>query len=605
MTPALPADESALRAFLEASPSAVFVIDPAGRIDYANHVAAEIFGYAVAEMLGQPVETLLPPDGIPAHLLQRERFLARPTSKFLGRRRQDFDARRKDGSVFPVETTLVSVVSQGRALVVVSANDITERREAESALREISRCYLTLCQMNPAIARATDAPTLFAQTCQIAVEQGGYLGAWVAQPGEGHLVVQAASAGALDDYVEQLGVNADPDDPRGRGPTGLVLREGRSYYSEQFDSDVATLPWRALAAEYGVEATATLPIRLGGEVVATLTLYSDKPGVFSQEVRALLEAMADNVTFALNSLDTLDRLHAVARERTDLSRRLVAAQEEERARIAAAVHDDAVQSLAALDLRLGLLKRQLTASGTRPPRASASCIGRSPSSPQTCGTCCSSSSPPTRTKGSASCSRRLRPASWPTATAAGQAPATWTSGTERRPCRRPAGGRRCGSARRLSSTSASTQVPATSSSTSSSAPTGCASRSPTTARGSPSGRSPPSPVTAAWPPWSTERRCPAAGAASPATSAAPSCASGCPTPAPRTRGARPGSPDLVYHPDRKPGPSSALVCATDSDQLPAGAAASGHTAATDLGRTGGTAAPPVRVPGGPVSDRSR
>jgi signal transduction histidine kinase len=52
-----------------------------------------------------------------------------------------------------------------------------------------------------------------------------------------------------------------------------------------------------------------------------------------------------------------------ARERGELSQRLLAAEEAERARIAAALHDGAVQSLAALDLRLGLLQRQLADSG--------------------------------------------------------------------------------------------------------------------------------------------------------------------------------------------------------------------------------------------------
>jgi signal transduction histidine kinase len=76
-------------------------------------------------------------------------------------------------------------------------------------------------------------------------------------------------------------------------------------------------------------------------------------------MRALVAAVSENVSLALERFVTADRLRTIAAQRRDLARRLVVAQEEERARIAADVHDDSVQSLAAVDLRLGLLRRQL------------------------------------------------------------------------------------------------------------------------------------------------------------------------------------------------------------------------------------------------------
>lgn len=354
-------DEHPLRAFLDAAPNAVFVVDSDGAIAYANPVATEVFGYPTAELLGQSVEILLPHDRVAGHAHLRDLFIANPTSRIIGSGRHDVEARRKDGSLFPVETSLVPVEWHGHRLVVVTVTDITLRLEAELSLRQISRSYLTLSQMNQAIARATDASSLFAETCRIAVEQGGYIGAWVAQRGTGFAVVQAAGAGVLDDYVAQLGVTTDPDDPLGRGPTGFALREGRTYVAQTFEADEATAPWRIVAAGLDIQAAATLPIRQGGKVVASLILYSTEPHVFTDEVRALLEAMVDTVSFALDRFEAETRLAAVLRERTHLSQRLVAAQEAERARIAADMHDDSVQSLAALDLRLGLLKRQLAA----------------------------------------------------------------------------------------------------------------------------------------------------------------------------------------------------------------------------------------------------
>jgi signal transduction histidine kinase len=170
-----------------------------------------------------------------------------------------------------------------------------------------------------------------------------------------------ASAGVLDGYVDQLRVSTDPADVHGSGPTGRVMRFGTSYYAQHFLTDDATLPWRELGETFGIKSTATLPLWCAGEVVATLTLYSSRARAFTDEVRELLEGVADNVSFALDGFDTVTKLREGVQQRAQLSHRLVAAQEMERSRIAADVHDDSVQALATLDLRLGLLRRQVVA----------------------------------------------------------------------------------------------------------------------------------------------------------------------------------------------------------------------------------------------------
>jgi PAS domain S-box-containing protein len=345
-------------AFLDAAPNAVLVVTDDGLIDYINPVACEAFGYRSDELVGHPVERLVPEDLVTRHVGLRAEFvthrLTRPS-----RAGRELNARRKDGSLFPADISLSSLQWGEQSRVVASIIDISSRLQDRDSMNELIRLYLTLAQMNQAIVRAPDAKSLFSQTCLIAVEQGGYTGAWVGQRGEGHTVRCVASAGALDKYVAQLKASTDPEDPRGNGPTGRVMREGTSYYAEKFLSDEATLPWRALGDRFGIKSTATLPLRCDGSVEATLTLYSGRVDVFTGEVRALLEGLADNVSVALDGFDAVAKLHDVALQRSELARRLVAAQEAERSRIAADVHDDSVQALAAIDLRLGLLKRQV------------------------------------------------------------------------------------------------------------------------------------------------------------------------------------------------------------------------------------------------------
>ncbi len=243
-----------------------------------------------------------------------------------------------------------------------SVGPVTVVDGAQARLAGLSAAYLTLIHLNQAVIRAVDASSLYAETCRIAVEQGGYAGAFVAGANAAGRVSLLAREGRLGTYIESLHIVLDPDDPddpRGRGPTAVALRENRSCFSSDFLHDDATAPWHEQAAREGIRASASLPLRENGAVIAALTLYSDHPGSFDHGVGELFEQVADNVSRALDGFAATARLQRETAQRRDLMRRLVTAQETERARIAATIHDDSVQSLAAVELRLGLLKRRM------------------------------------------------------------------------------------------------------------------------------------------------------------------------------------------------------------------------------------------------------
>jgi PAS domain S-box-containing protein len=329
---------------LDAAPIPVVAIDPDGRVTYANEAVTEAFGWEDGELVGLPVETLVPAgvDGV------------------TGDGHDDVGVCR-DGTPVAVEVTVTSlpVGDRGETWVVAGIVDLSAQRSTEGRLHTVGRAYLTLAQMNQAIVRAPDAASLYAETCRVAVEQGGYLGAWVGEAGDDGRVHPLATAGVLDDYIGRLDVSTDPSDPHGRGPTSRALREGVPCYSADFRTDASTAPWHELAAPYGIAASATLPLRQGGRPVAVLSLYSGRSGEFDEDMRALLGQVGENVSFALDGFAAAERLRHVAAQRSGLLRRLVWAQEGERARIAADLHDDSVQALAAIDLRLGLLHQRL------------------------------------------------------------------------------------------------------------------------------------------------------------------------------------------------------------------------------------------------------
>ena len=98
---------------LEASPNAVVAIDDHGQIIYVNPQAEATFGYGRAEVIGRPVELLIPERVHERHVGHRNGFLEHPFARPMGIG-LDLAGRRKDGSEFPVEISLAPVDTRER-----------------------------------------------------------------------------------------------------------------------------------------------------------------------------------------------------------------------------------------------------------------------------------------------------------------------------------------------------------------------------------------------------------------------------------------------------------------------------------------------------------
>ncbi len=128
------AAEERFRVVVEASPSALLMVDEAGVITLVNARAEQLFGYAREELLGQLMEMLVPERYRAEHSAQRGKFVERPATRPMGAGR-DLFGRRKDGSEVPIEIGLNPVNSDEGAFVIASIIDITERKRAEERFR--------------------------------------------------------------------------------------------------------------------------------------------------------------------------------------------------------------------------------------------------------------------------------------------------------------------------------------------------------------------------------------------------------------------------------------------------------------------------------------
>jgi PAS domain S-box-containing protein len=126
--------DTRFRAFIDSSPSGMLTVDHQGRIVMVNREVERLFGYAREELLGQPIELLVPNQFRSAHPDYRAGFFTHPQKRSMGAGR-DLFGRRKDGTEMPVEIGLNPIVTDEGTLVLASVVDISARKRAEARFR--------------------------------------------------------------------------------------------------------------------------------------------------------------------------------------------------------------------------------------------------------------------------------------------------------------------------------------------------------------------------------------------------------------------------------------------------------------------------------------
>jgi PAS domain S-box-containing protein len=135
------------RMLFEAAPNGIMAVDAAGCIVELNVQIEAMFGYSRKELIGRPVEVLIPERFRQGHAGLRNKFTAAPQMRPMGTGR-DLLGIRKDGSEFPVEVGLNSTATSLGDVVIATVVDITERTRAadENYVHERVQERLQVCQ---------------------------------------------------------------------------------------------------------------------------------------------------------------------------------------------------------------------------------------------------------------------------------------------------------------------------------------------------------------------------------------------------------------------------------------------------------------------------
>jgi len=354
-----------LALFLESAPIAIVTIDTNGRILYVNSRLSEMFGYAPGELLGQPLEALIPERFRSLHIGHRTSYLETPHVRSMGNN-MDLVGRRKTGREFPIEVGLSYVHVNGAMLIMATVTDISKRKQVEDLLetrvrqrtseleqrRRVSEGLRdTLAILNSNHSLDEILAHIVLQASQLLYADASAI--YSVADGQDELVLRACygiTETQLKEASTLMAANSSGEtvleyrssvaDTAAGSNSGLASgnTSGATSGPEKGRTLITTVerprwnPTGQALMETGYQALLSIPLLVKDAGYGSLMLYYSEPRKFSPEEVELALAVGDQAALAIEN----------ARLRSQVERTAVTA---ERNRIARDLHDSVTQTL--------------------------------------------------------------------------------------------------------------------------------------------------------------------------------------------------------------------------------------------------------------------
>ena len=311
---------AALAAVIDIAADAVIVLDETFRMTRFNRGAEHIFGWKEAEILGEPLDRLLPPAARDVHSLHMRAFAEGPqASRRMGERRPITGVRR-DGREFPADASIARVTVEGARSYMVVLRDVSDRKRIEDGQRLLALSGWVL-------AGSLDLDSTLATIVELPLPQ---LGDWsvlelLTDEGRVQRVAAAHADATRSAEVHQLVMRAPRPLPLElpAGSAARIALEGETALLQDADAWVhATFPdaaARQVVQQLGAREVLVAPLRAGARTIGALSLVRTADSArFTADDRALAEQYASTAALAYENARLYQESRAAVRERDEL-----------------------------------------------------------------------------------------------------------------------------------------------------------------------------------------------------------------------------------------------------------------------------------------------
>lgn len=326
---ALRRSESRFQGILEIADDAIISMDSSHRIVLFNQGAERVFGYGATEVIGKPLDFLLPQRFAHAHQAHVKEFArSGEVSRTMAQRREVF-GRRKEGAEFPAEASISKLQLGEEMLFTVILRDVTERKEAAEALRaseQLARGQAeTLSRTLDALAKESAPDRLLEHVLRTII---GHLDAhssavWLRNEGTGLVTFEFALengkfATKSDATLAKICPALNVEDV---WPWPEVFRTAKPSMMEDI-REGPPFPWRDHVLSMGVVSILIVPMLIAGQVDGVIGIRFTRKRTFRAEEMELAQALAHQAMLAIQlmRLSQQSRQAAVAAERNRMAR---------------------------------------------------------------------------------------------------------------------------------------------------------------------------------------------------------------------------------------------------------------------------------------------
>jgi diguanylate cyclase (GGDEF)-like protein/PAS domain S-box-containing protein len=221
---------------------------------------------------------------------------------------------RSDGTNLWVELRRHAQASGDSWTIVSTMRDVTDRKEAENRIIQLSRVHAMLSGINALIVRVRDRDELFSEACRIATDEGGFKMIWIGLVDlVRQKIVPVASVGVRDDFMAAVRdkFTLQEGSPLGNTVTARAIREARPIVANNMEFSTNVFFHKEHFAA-GIRSMAVLPLITGGAVVGVVALYALEIEFFHEDEMKLLTGLTGDIAFAIDHIEKQERLDYLA-----------------------------------------------------------------------------------------------------------------------------------------------------------------------------------------------------------------------------------------------------------------------------------------------------